>query len=92
MQRRDLIERIGAASALGATGLAAAVQGRRPDGGSLTHARVENERGELETVSLSELEVRGDLPSTAALRPATDSISGESCCCNSCTDCICCIC
>lgn len=88
MRRRKLIKRIGAASTLtlGASGLATA--------SDLSHARVENARGELETVSLSELRHRQDLPSPDDLLSASDSDVGttDDCCCDGCTNCLCCIC
>lgn len=93
MRRRKLIKRIGAASALGATGLGTAVVGGEPEAGHITHARVENEVGDVETVSLPELGRRQDLPSPEDLRSAVDpDVGAEDCCCDGCTNCFCCIC
>lgn len=48
MRRRNRIERLGAASALGVSGLGTAVVGGEPEAGHVTHARVENEVGDVE--------------------------------------------
>lgn len=85
MRRRKMLKRIGTAStlALGVTGFATAAD-ESDAGGRLTHAKISNEQGEPEIVTLEELRHRPDAPRISDLGVGT-----ANCCDDSCMDCFC---